>query len=90
MGLIGATKEDLLMRRVIPLHVQMGNLCVRIWFSVVEKLVVKFLLASFIEYFFKGMFRQDGRILPINSTAVQILGSVIYLDDTHNSLDEVG
>lgn len=50
----------------IHLHVRMEELFVRIWFSVVKNCAVKVLLgATFVDKFFKGIFQQDGPILPI-------------------------
>lgn len=61
---------------VIPLHVRIGYLYLRVWLGVVEKIEFKVLLGTkFIDKFVKSILPHEGRIIPINSTVVPILGS---------------
>lgn len=52
LGLVGETKQAVLMGVVIILHVRMGDLRVRVWSGVVKTLAVNVLLGTtFTEFF---------------------------------------
>lgn len=75
------------MHGFILLHLNIGDLYVRVWFGVVKKRTGKVLLGTpFIEKFVKGIFPQDGFILPIHATTVPILVYGVDQDETPNYL----
>lgn len=76
-GLVAATKEAMVLQEMILLCVRLGDLEVRAWFGVVDRLAVRLLLGtSFIDRFVKAIFPQDKCLLPMQSKPVAIIDEV--------------
>lgn len=73
-GLTAAGKQTITVEGVILLHVQLGDLRVRVWFGVVKNLAVSVLLGtSFIDRFVTGIFPPERKVVPQNSEPVDII-----------------
>lgn len=88
-NLSAAANQPIPVIGVILLHVRLGDLCTKVWFGVVERLVTPCLLGtSFSDRFIKAIFCMDRKVVPIHSRVVPILASgtatspVCALNDT--------
>lgn len=73
-GLMEAKKESVDIQGVILIQIILEDLCMHAWFGGVPRIAVPMWMGtSFIDHFFKGIFPQEKRLLPMHSKTVSII-----------------
>lgn len=74
LGFVTAIRQHILVTAVIPLYVQLGDLCARTWFDVTNLLVAVMLFGTFfINRYIRAVFLREGRVFPCHSGSIPIL-----------------
>ena len=75
-NLSAAANQPIPVEGIVNLHVRLGDLCVRVWFGVVDNLVAPCILGTaFQDQYVRAILPMDRRIVPLHSRPVPILAA---------------